>query len=270
MKDEQLFLFPELNPFKTKIKNIDWVDISTLPYDPDRKEFRQCSALPKQKYILHKTGGINLYYPDKGAIFPWLQNMNSGKQIISKCFGAEGYPKLAVINKNRKSINFRTHRLVAMAFVENPENKKVVDHVNEQTLDYRIENLRWVSNRENCSNKSNQGEYIGVSKHRSKYTALIQSDGKRHYLGIYDTQEEGSIAYQKALDEINKGLPITPYTKADSIRGNKYKYVYQRGNKYRAYPIIDGKTKYIGSFATPELAQNAIINYMNHLPSLSN
>ena len=77
--------------------------------------------------------------------------MNSGKQIISKCFGAEGYPKLAVINKNRKSINFRTHRLVAMAFVENPENKKVVDHVNEQTLDYRIENLRWVTRSENSS-----------------------------------------------------------------------------------------------------------------------
>ena len=164
MKDEQLFLFPELNPFKTKIKNIDWVDISTLPYDPDRKEFRQCSGLPKQKYILHKTGGINLYYPDKGAIFPWLQNMNSGKQIISKCFGAEGYPKLAVINKNRKSINFRTHRLVAMAFVENPENKKVVDHVNEQTLDYRIENLRWVTRSENSSGTKRGARRVLVGK----------------------------------------------------------------------------------------------------------
>jgi hypothetical protein len=31
MKDNQLILFPELDPYKTKIKNVDYVDISTLP-----------------------------------------------------------------------------------------------------------------------------------------------------------------------------------------------------------------------------------------------
>ena len=149
---DQLFLFPELNPFKTKIKNIDWVDISTLPDDPDRKDFRQCSVLPKEKYILHKIGGTNLYYPNEGPIFPWLQNMNTEKQIMSKCAGSESYPRVAVVTKNKYTINFRSHRLVAMAFIENPDNKKVVDHINEQTLDYRVENLRWVTQSENIKN----------------------------------------------------------------------------------------------------------------------
>jgi hypothetical protein len=146
---EQLFLFPDLDPYKTKIKNIDWVDISTLPDDPDRKDFRQCSALPEGKYILHKTGGINLYYPDEKPIFPWLQNANTGKKIIAKCAGSEAYPRVSVITKKGYPINFRLHRLVAMAFIENPENKKLVDHINEKTLDYTVENLRWVTHSEN-------------------------------------------------------------------------------------------------------------------------
>ena len=208
-------------------------------------------------------------YPDYLIYEDGMVYCKKSYKFIKNIVHKTGYLMISLYN-NGKVKTKKIHRLVADHYIPNPDNKPQVDHIDQNKLNNNIENLRWVSNRENCSNKSNQGEYIGVSKHRSKYTALIQSDGKRHYLGIHDTQEEGSRAYQKALDEINKGLPITPYTKAASIRGNKYKYVYQRGNNYRAYPIIDGKTKYIGSFATPELAQNAIINYMNHHQSLSN
>ena len=40
MRGEQLFLFPELDPFKTLIKNVDYVDLSTLTLgDENRKKF---------------------------------------------------------------------------------------------------------------------------------------------------------------------------------------------------------------------------------------
>ena len=49
----------------------------------------------------------------------------------------------------RKKVNF--HRLVASAFIVNddPKTKKVVDHINELKYDYRLENLRWLSQSEN-------------------------------------------------------------------------------------------------------------------------
>jgi exodeoxyribonuclease VII small subunit len=48
--------------------------------------------------------------------------------------------------------NYTVHRLVATAFIENPEEKAEIDHINTIRTDNRVENLRWVTRSENFLN----------------------------------------------------------------------------------------------------------------------
>lgn len=51
-----------------------------------------------------------------------------------------------------RSRSFLVHRLVAQAFLENPNNYPVVDHINQNKHDNRVENLRWVTASQNAQN----------------------------------------------------------------------------------------------------------------------
>lgn len=47
------------------------------------------------------------------------------------------------LHKDGKPSYFSVHRLVATMFIPNPENKPTVNHINEDKLDNRVENLEW-------------------------------------------------------------------------------------------------------------------------------
>lgn len=93
------------------------------------------------------------------------------------------------------------HRLV-MGCV--PNDGKIVDHINLNTLDNRKCNLRICTNAENCRNKrmrvTNTVGLKGVTynKKQRKYVAQICVDACVTYLGAYDTPEEAHAAYCEA------------------------------------------------------------------------
>jgi hypothetical protein len=92
-----------------------------------------------------------------------LGNIKSDKKI--RCFLLSGYKRVQIFNKQ-----YYVHRLVAQAFVPNPENKPCVNHINGNKLDNRAENLEWCTYSENNAHAYKTGlkqPNTKTSKHKN-------------------------------------------------------------------------------------------------------
>lgn len=126
-----------------------------------------------------------------------LVGMKAGENSISW-----GYRSINVDKKQ-----YRAHNLVWFYF-HGEWPTKVIDHINGNRLDNRIENLRDVTRQQNSWNlqkaKSNsKSGYLGVCWRptKKKWKAEIRINGKKVWLGHFATAEEASVAYQRAKKE---------------------------------------------------------------------
>ena len=71
-------------------------------------------------------------------------------KILNLTIKDNGYLSAMFSNKNNKK-RFYVHRLVGLAFLENPENKKTINHINGVKTDNRLENLEWCTYSENLN-----------------------------------------------------------------------------------------------------------------------
>jgi hypothetical protein len=99
------------------------------------------------------------YEPYQASNLGRIRNGKKGKTENCKKLGTplktrvteRGYEELKLsINKQR--VHMLVHRLVALAFIPNPDNKQFVDHIDTNRLNNNVSNLRWTTISENANN----------------------------------------------------------------------------------------------------------------------
>ena len=122
------------------------------------------------------TGFTNYLIYDDGRV--WSKNR---KKFLKPQSLKEGYLRVG-LNKNNKKKMFLIHRLVALHYIPNPQNKPEVDHINNITNDNRVENLQWLTGQENIDKRnliSNTGEkYIYYCRKHNGYNIRIPNINK--------------------------------------------------------------------------------------------
>lgn len=91
--------------------------------------------------------------------------------------------------------NHKIHRLVALYYIPNPDNKREVDHINRDKLDNRIENLRWVTRTENEMNKGRRCD----SKNKYEYISHYQN--RYHFRKVFN-----KVKHQKSFKTLKEAL----------------------------------------------------------------
>ena len=70
----------------------------------------------------------------------------------------KGYLRVK-LTTNNKSKRIMLHRIIAEAFIPNPDNKPVVNHINHNIVDNRINNLEWCTQSENVLHAVKHGRW---------------------------------------------------------------------------------------------------------------
>ena len=113
---------------------------------------------------------------------------------------SNGYLQLGLHN-NKSYKNYLVHRIIGYAYLGlDLENKKhQIDHIDRDTTNNNLSNLRIVTNQENNFNKDSKGYYF--VKSRNKWGAYIKLNGIMKNLGHFDTEQEAIIARHKAKEK---------------------------------------------------------------------
>ncbi|VXC99475.1 NUMOD4 domain-containing protein [Sphingobacterium multivorum] len=133
--------------------------------------------------------------------------------VLKPYLDKDGY---ATVNlyKNRKKRLIRIHRLVAMAFIPNSNNKPAINHKNSIRDDNRVENLEWVSVSENNKHAFEYGNQIpnrgdkcwtfniDPNNHPSAKKVIHLSSG-RIFGSLREATKELGIKYSSVLSKIN-------------------------------------------------------------------
>tara|TARA_R110000822_G_C15297679_1_gene491669 strand:- start:118 stop:429 length:312 start_codon:yes stop_codon:yes gene_type:complete len=92
-------------------------------------------------YIIYENGEI--YSKDRVIMRSNSRKHTLKSQLIIPYLDINGYLRIA-LRVNKRGTNYTVHRLLAIAFIPNPNNLPCVNHIDKNRLNNSIENLEWI------------------------------------------------------------------------------------------------------------------------------
>ena len=127
---------------------------------------------------------------------------NVKERILNPANDKDGYLFLT-LSKNGTKKQCRVHRIVAEAFIENPDKKPQINHINEVKNDNRASNLEWATSKENI----NHGTGIEKRAKKGRKPVIgrnLKTGEEKIYPSILATEKDGFIS--RTISSVCKGI----------------------------------------------------------------
>ena len=129
--------------------------------------------------------------------------LRHGEYILKGKVGANGYVEYSMSMGNYKRKHEMAHRLVAKAFIDNPENKAEVNHIDCNRLNNDVANLEWCTHSENIRHSRGLNRYPKKIKKRTIETLNKDRKAKEHKMkavidelgNIYPTAKQAAFEH---------------------------------------------------------------------------
>ena len=128
-----------------------------------------------------------------------LKNKTVKTNILKGSKNQKGYLQVILCMKQKRKV-FSIHRLVAQAFIPNPNNLPQVNHKNENKTDNNIQNLEW------CT-----------ANYNNNYGQRNKKIKENHNSIIYNSVKKPVIQYDKSMNKIKEFESITEASKITKI-----------------------------------------------------
>ena len=137
-----------------------------------------------------------LFYYSNGQLFnKFTRAPTAVKDSVAGTFvKSVGYYTVGIKGKR-----YQLSRLIWIYHNGDIPEEMLIDHINRDTHDNRIENLRLASYTQNEWNKPK----LGCSFENGKWRARIKVKGKNVHLGLFDTKEEAQKAYKEYAEKLH-------------------------------------------------------------------
>lgn len=181
----------------------------------------------KSGYYISKDGKVFSSRSNSGDI---TDKLKERKQSIK----TGGYLNVGLQTEDSKTKWFRVHRLVASAFIPNPHDKPFVNHIDENRQNNNVDNLEWVTPKENNLHSLTKKIYVynlegGLVKIYS-YTRECSEDGfnQGHVCSCARGEERSHKKHIFSYTPLTKDDVVQRLSKTFYITGKRHSQLYKR------------------------------------------